>query len=93
MPINLVVVQVAVASVGIATPIFWSYATSQRGNEGGSGIAVFYLSMLVALGVAIAAARRKGSTAERIKGFFAYVFIYLAALLLVGGGIFMLMVR
>lgn len=91
--INLVVVQVAVASVGISVPIFWAYAVAQSGNDGGSGILFLYLSMFVALGVSVLAARRKVALAERIKSFVAHVFIYLAALLLVGGGLFMLMVR
>lgn len=92
-PINLVVVQVAIASVGIGTPIFWAYAVAQSGRDGGSGTFVLYLSMLAALGVAVLAARRKLALPERIKSFFAHVFIYLAALVLVGGGLFMLMVR
>lgn len=92
-PINLVVVQVVVASVGIGTPIFWAYAVAQSGHGGGSGIAVLYLSMIAALGVSILAARRKVLLPDRIKSFVAHVFIYLASLLLVGGGLFMLMVR
>lgn len=91
--INLVVVQVAVASVGIGVPIFWAYAVARSEHGGGSGMFALYLSMIGALAVSILAARRKVAMPDRIKSFVAHVFIYLAALLLVGGALFMLMVR
>ncbi len=91
--VNLIVVQVIVAAIGIGVPIFWSYAVAQSGRDGGSAIGVFYLSVLAAIGVAIVAARRRGGWPERIKSFVAHVCVYFAALLLVGGGLFMLMVR